>query len=1003
MEQPALMYSIRSSWRGSMVLTGFVLAMPAMAASTLVTLSEGSNLSVSAPAGDDRLAFDLAGRIWVMSTADGMARALTGETDFFQRPAFSPDGRFIAFETRRGGFYQIMLMDADGNTPPRQITFGDFDHRTPAWSPDSTRVLMASDRTGDYGIWELAPETLSLTQLTFRSGDERDPAWNADGSLLAFVTDVGQVSALFIQPAGARAELLIREQGRIYSPSWRPDNSVLTYVLQHDGISELRMVIRSNPPVSKPVTSGERVFPGRTHWLDRDRFIYAADGRIRERGFGAVAAREIPFGAAIEIKRDTYTPVQPDFDQTDFQPVRGITGLAVTGPDELTISAMGDLWSITRDGELLEQLTNDSFVDAQPAISPDGSKLAFVSDRGGDIQVWLLNRSDGHLEQLTHEQGLIMHPRWNGASDSLVYLVANNPIANRFTLRKISLAADQSESMPPETLITGLIRPSAPDWHPDHGIVMAVGQMQRSGESDPRRSRLIRITSLNDPGNGSTIPLPRMEDKKISAPLWSSDGQQLLFLADQNLMLANVNDRGDFEKPRVIHAGPVNNLRWGFSENSIVFSAEQGLVFLNSQTGDSTTTAIPLSWRPEIPTQKMIIRAGKIYDGIAPQYLINHEIVIDGNRITAVRPWTDEEDGFNVIDAREHTVMPGLIDLAVTQQPVSNERLGHTWLAFGITSIRENVTWPTDAIERHESWRRGQRIGPRLFISRQLCPAQNISAEQAENLVADAATMNANSITGCITLSGNSQAKLIAAAHARGLPFISPAPFPGLALGADEVPMVTTRGALSTLSVYGDVLETVGITGTAVVSRLGPVGLADLARHTPIMHYRRYLALYPKSERLWYSAYLQSHSSGAQVRLSGTSRSAAQSLFLAVGRGGRIVPGSGSPATPYGLGLHAELQLLVGTGLQPFQVLRMATLDAARALGVARDLGSVEPGKLADLIIVAGDPLADISHAADVRTTIVGGQTHMLEKLLQPSKTVNSVGNIYNSAHKSGF
>jgi hypothetical protein len=191
--------------------------------------------------------------------------------------------------------------------------------------------------------------------------------------------------------------------------------------------------------------------------------------------------------------------------------------------------------------------------------------------------------------------------------------------------------------------------------------------------------------------------------------------------------------------------------------------------------------------------------------------------------------------------------------------------------------------------------------------------------------------------------------------------------------------------------------------GTAVVSRLGSAGLADLARRAPIMHYRRYLALYPESERLWYTAYLQSHSSGAQLRLSGTSRSAAQSLFLAVGRGGRIVPGSGSPATPYGLGLHAELQLLVGAGLQPFQVLRMATLDAARALGVARDLGSVEPGKLADLIIVAGDPLADISHAADVRTTIVGGQAHMLEKLLQPSKTINSVGNIYNSAHKSGF
>ena len=98
----------------------------------------------------------------------------------------------------------------------------------------------------------------------------------------------------------------------------------------------------------------------------------------------------------------------------------------------------------------------------------------------------------------------------------------------------------------------------------------------------------------------------------------------------------------------------------------------------------------------------------------------------------------------------------------------------------------------------------------------------------------------------------------------------------------------------------------------------------------------------------------------------------------AVAAGGRVVAGSGAPAVPYGVCLHVELEQFVDAGLTPFQALRTATADAAEALGVGDALGTIEPGKLADLVMVGGDLLRDIRNARDVRAVIRGGRYYNL-------------------------
>lgn len=91
-------------------------------------------------------------------------------------------------------------------------------------------------------------------------------------------------------------------------------------------------------------------------------------------------------------------------------------------------------------------------------------------------------------------------------------------------------------------------------------------------------------------------------------------------------------------------------------------------------------------------------------------------------------------------------------------------------------------------------------------------------------------------------------------------------------------------------------------------------------------------------------------------------------------------PGLGTLVPGYGL--HHELKLLVQSGLSPLQALRAATLTAAEALGKDNELGSVEPGKLADMLILNADPLADIDNASRIELIIKGGKQYRPAELL---------------------
>jgi imidazolonepropionase-like amidohydrolase len=100
--------------------------------------------------------------------------------------------------------------------------------------------------------------------------------------------------------------------------------------------------------------------------------------------------------------------------------------------------------------------------------------------------------------------------------------------------------------------------------------------------------------------------------------------------------------------------------------------------------------------------------------------------------------------------------------------------------------------------------------------------------------------------------------------------------------------------------------------------------------------------------------------------------------------GVRIVAGTDASNLPHGLALHVEIVSMVKAGFTPFEAMQMATLTAAQMLGLEKELGSIENGKLADIVVVKGDPLTDVNAARNVTTVIKNGEVYEMKTLLLP-------------------
>ena len=307
------------------------------------------------------------------------------------QPAWSPDGRFLAFHSNRKG--GIWVIPARGGTP-RQIAAAGSN---PAWSPDSLRVAFQSDEYADVSpsgfgaqtgstIWDVGVDGRDLRGLT-RTGDPMGghaaPAWSPDGRHLAFsVFEAGSDNGIWILTLHTRETTMLERGHGLFESVFAPDNSTL-YAAGGEP-----MIVRIPFDAATGASGGAReVIPVAGVPGVRGLTI-ARDGR--RLGFAGLALSSQIW--AQPVARDGQ-PAGPSFALTSDTSRRN--SLPAVSPDGSKVAYMSmrrgelpNVWVMDIDGRNGLQLTSDETAEHKPTWFPDGRRVAYPSTRGTTRGIW---------------------------------------------------------------------------------------------------------------------------------------------------------------------------------------------------------------------------------------------------------------------------------------------------------------------------------------------------------------------------------------------------------------------------------------------------------------------------------------------------------------------------------------------------------------------------------------------------------------------------------------
>ncbi len=939
-------------------------------AERVLTITEGTNFAVTVGP-DGTTVLDLQGALWRLP-----GTKLTDGHGDDRLPRFSPDGRQLIFQTFRAGDFDIWQIPAAGGQA-QALTEGPDDDREPVWFPDGLRIAFTSDRNGNLDIWRLDLATGTLTPMTNDPADDFWPAVSPDGTRLAFVSDRGGMVSLYVQSLtrdAAPPELVASgKMGRPVAPAWSPDGQTLAFVRAVEQIGfpaiaryELTLLELATRTTRVLSATGDDVFPFAPAWLKDGGLAWTANGGIQRWHSGA-ALQTQAFSISLPV-------TTADYRQKQFRPAersQAALGIVepVTAPDGGVIfAALGDLWWRTASGDL-RQLTNDAFVERDPAVSPDGQSLAFIGDRGGSMQVWLRDLNSGSDRPVTRMPRGVRYPAFAPDGQSLAFFQAGPRGNQDFTLHRLALTSGVVTAIRAPPLWPGRMGFSTDGQHLLVAALTASSARFREGRNG------LRAIDLRT-GSAATVALPPGLTTD-TGPVLATDGGTAALVIDGELWLLGLQPDGSAAgPPKRRTSGLADYPSFSADGRTLTWLATGGLRQIDVKKGRPLALSAPLTWRPASGAGKVLIRAGRLFDGTAPEYRRNVDVLIDRNRITAVGAGLVAAPGTRVIDARHATVMPGLIDHHAHHQAHDGAWVGRAWLAFGVTSVVEPGGLPYESRENYEAWASGRRPGPRLFYAgpqldgrQRFFPfASHVTSDRRLALELERAQLLDYSLIKTYTrMPVTRESRTIRAAHRLGLPVSSHEIYPAFALGGDRVEHLrgTSRLGWSSkqsdgLRMYGDALQIVGASGATIVPTLVVGGgfLDVLLRYPEIDAVPQYAAFYPEADRRALRALAGLAGRKRALFDSGleNSRRAIRELAAA---GARIIAGTDAPIFPYGLSLLAELRALKDAGLSGAAVLRSATADAAAAIGAADQLGRIAPGMLADLLIVDGDPLAD--------------------------------------------
>jgi imidazolonepropionase-like amidohydrolase/Tol biopolymer transport system component len=482
---------------------------------------------------------------------------------------------------------------------------------------------------------------------------------------------------------------------------------------------------------------------------------------------------------------------------------------------------------------------------------------------------------------------------------------------------------------------------------------------------------------------GSSVPTTRLTRVGGDFVGWSNDGRRAFYSIGRSFFQYDVALADSLVRDSVARAEQTAAAAPGAARPD-TGAARPDTARRSSPAYEAHRVDVTIVARKDKPSGVVALRGARLITMKGDEVIANGDIVIRDNRIVGVgrRGSVAIPRGARTIDVSGKTIMPGLVDVHA-----------HTWvawglhrnqvsqflaqLAYGVTTQRDPQTSSEDIVTYSDLMEVGDFIGPRLYSTGPgIFGADNIrNLDEARDVVRRYKDhFNTQTIKQYVAGDRKVRQWVITAAREMGLTTTTEGASDfvmNLTLMQDGYPGLEHSLPISPL--YRDVAQLHAFSGltytpTFIVAYGGPGGFGQYLTSYDVDQDRRLRYFTPHDELdKWKS--VQWNRADQYVH-----KLHAQQLPKLVEAGGRI--GLGSHGELQGLGTHWELWMMASGGLKPHDMLRAATLHGAESIGLAKDIGSLEVGKLADLIVLDRNPLLDLQNTNSVRHVMKNGRLY---------------------------